>query len=494
MQKNIPLLVATIIVALSPSAPCAAQTQAQFATVKKSLVRITVTTQEPDYRVPWAPGSVGGGIGTGFLIDGNRFMTNAHVVSNTRMLTIEKDGDPKKYIAEVEHIAHDCDLAVLKATDPAVYKGMKPLTLGGIPAIESTVNVYGFPIGGTRMSVTRGIVSRTDFQNYTHSGIDQHLAIQIDAAINPGNSGGPVLQDNKVVGVAFQGYSGDVAQSVGYMIPTPVIRRFLKDIQDTHYDRYVDLALSYNNLNNPAQRRALGLPDNDQGVLVSSVMADGSCDGALKPGDVLLEVDGHPISSDATIEMDGEQVDMPEVVERKYKGDKVTFKVLRDKKEQLVDVTLRPIDPYLIQGNAYDVNPRYVLFGGLLFQPMDRGYIDANNVNDLRIRYFYDHFVSDEVYKEYPEPVILSTILPDPINTYLTSYRQSIVESVNGKPIKKLDDLAAALDERSDFYEIRLIGEGRPIVLERAKVEEARPRILQRYRVLSERNLRAERN
>ena len=78
------------------------------------------------------------------------------------------------------------------------------------------------------MSVTTGIVSRVDFQLYTHSSIDQHLAIQISAQINPGNSGGPVMQNGKVVGVAFQGYSGDVAQGVAYMIPTPVINRFLR--------------------------------------------------------------------------------------------------------------------------------------------------------------------------------------------------------------------------------------------------------------------------
>ena len=53
----------------------------------------------------------------------------------------------------------------------------------------------------------------------------------------PGNSGGPVMQNAKVVGVAFQGYSGDVAQGVAYMIPTPVIQRFLKDIEDGHYDQ-----------------------------------------------------------------------------------------------------------------------------------------------------------------------------------------------------------------------------------------------------------------
>ena len=89
---------------------------------------------------------------------------------------------------------------------------MVPLKFGGIPDLESTVSAYGYPIGGERMSVTTGIVSRIDFQLYTHSSIDQHLAIQISAQINPGNSGGPVMQNGKVVGVAFQGYSGDVAQ------------------------------------------------------------------------------------------------------------------------------------------------------------------------------------------------------------------------------------------------------------------------------------------
>ena len=77
------------------------------------------------------------------------------------------------------------------------------------------------------------------------------------------------MQNGKVVGVAFQGYSGDVAQGVAYMIPTPVIQRFLKDIADGHYDRYVDLGITYSKLQNPAQRRFLGLQDDDRGVLVT---------------------------------------------------------------------------------------------------------------------------------------------------------------------------------------------------------------------------------
>ena len=236
-------------------------------------------------------------------------MTNAHVVSNSRYLTVERDGDPNKYRARVLFVAHDCDLALITVTAPEFFKNMVPLKFGGIPALESTVSAYGYPIGGERMSVTTGIVSRIDFQLYTHSSIDQHLAIQISAQINPGNSGGPVMQNGKVVGVAFQGYSGDVAQGVAYMIPTPVINRFLKDISNGHYDKYVDLGMTYSKLQNPAQRRFLGLKDDDRGVLVSSVVEAGPSEWILHPGDVLLSIDDHPIASDAIVELEGERAE-----------------------------------------------------------------------------------------------------------------------------------------------------------------------------------------
>src|SRR5207302_902059 len=289
--------------------------------IQKSLVRITSTEVEPDYRAPWNTGAIGRGVGAGFVIDGPRIMTNAHVVSNTRYLTVERDGDPNKYPARVVFVAHDCDLALITVDSPEFFKNMVPLGFGGIPELESTVSAYGYPIGGERMSVTTGIVSRIDFQLYTHSSIDQHLAIQISAQINPGNSGGPVMQDGKVVGVAFQGYSGDVAQGVAYMIPTPVIKRFLQDISNGHYDEYPDLAITYAKLQNPAQRKFLGLKDDDRGILLSSVTATGPADGILYPGDVLLAIDGHPIASDANVEVEGERAQFEEVVERKFKGD-----------------------------------------------------------------------------------------------------------------------------------------------------------------------------
>ncbi len=463
--------------------------QAQIAGVRKSMVRVSTTSQDPDYKVPWNPGNIARGVGAGFIIDGPRIMTNAHVISNAKFIVVERENDPKKYPARVKYVAHDCDLAVLEVAEPSFYQGLQPLEIGGIPKLESSVSVYGYPIGGERLSVTRGVVSRIDFQSYTHSAVDSHLACQIDAAINPGNSGGPVLQGGKVVGVAFQGYSGDVAQNTGYMIATPVIQHFLTDISDGHYDKYVDLAIAQVKLQNDAERRALGLQDDNTGVMVGAVVPGGSGSDALKVGDVILALDDQRVASDGFVEIDGDRVEMAEVVERKFKGDPLKLHILRDKQEMDVTIQLRPAWPYLIQSNFYDVRPRFVLFGGLLFQPLSRDFLEAYGIDDLRVRYFYDSFVSRSIFLKHPEVVILSQVLPDPINAYIEEYRNAIVSEVNGHEIKRLEDLAAAFAEPSDYYVIKCIGEGRPIVLERSQVEAARNRIKTAYNVVTEQNL-----
>ncbi|MEY4300579.1 MAG: hypothetical protein RIR25_1815, partial [Verrucomicrobiota bacterium] len=192
----VPRFLALFAVAAGLALPASA-----VAEPSQSMVRISTTSQQPDYTSPWNPPTVSDGVGAGFIIEGKRIMTNAHVVSNATFVTVLKEGDPTLWPARVVYIAHDCDLALLEVDDPSFFENTKPLDFGGIPALESEVSVYGYPIGGDRLSVTRGIVSRVDFQVYTHSAIDSHLTIQIDAAINPGNSGGPVMQAGRVVGV-----------------------------------------------------------------------------------------------------------------------------------------------------------------------------------------------------------------------------------------------------------------------------------------------------
>ena len=453
----------------------------------EAIVNIECNSVEADYQTPWNPATPGGGTGTGFLIGPNLFMTNAHVVSDASRLSIRKVGDPTPYRAKVKFIAHDCDLAILELLKPAkAFENVKPLVLGNeVPKLDTTVKVIGFPIGGERISVTRGVVSRVDYQGYTHSGVDQHLAIQIDAAINPGNSGGPVLQDGAVIGVAFQGYSGDVAQNTGYMIPVPVMKRFLKDVEDGSYDRYVDLSIAHFEILNPAQRKALKLPDDDAGVLVSNVDGDGSCWNVLNPGDVLLAIDGHTIESNGSIDIDGEQMEMAEVVERKFAGDKLKLRVWRGGKQEEVEITLKNTDHYLMAAHKYEQRPQYVTFAGLVFQPMDSPLMAAHSPTNLRTRYYFQYFSNDALYKERPQPVIFTSVLPDSINAYAREFTGQIVDEINGVKILRLKDVDEALkkDPEGGFITVKLLGEGRPIVLDKTAAAAAQKRIMAKYGV-----------
>ena len=453
------------------------------------MVRIEVAIQDPDYRAPWDAGHIEGGVGSGFIISGKRILTNAHVVSNARFITITREGVSHPYIAHVKFIAHDCDLAIVSVDDDTFFNGTKELALGGVPHIESGVSVYGYPLGGERLSVTRGVVSRIDFEVYSHSEVDSHLVIQIDAAINPGNSGGPVLQNGKVVGVAFQGYSGDVAQNVGFMIPTPVIGRFLTDISKGSYTGYTDLSISYRPLISPTSRRALGVDQPDVGILVTDVQEKGSSAGHLQSGDVLLSVDNHTISSDGRVNLDGSSVEMAEVVEQKFAGDKVAFNILRNGKPLTVEFPLTGTWPFHMQSLAYDEKPRYILYGGLLFQPLERNFMDAIGGSDLRVRREFEDFVDRHLYLERPEVVILSSVLDDPVNKDCDGLHPGIVDSINGKIIRCLNDVQAAFKVPATYDVITMMGNGVPIVLKRDEVLKATPRILERYRVPSSQNL-----
>jgi hypothetical protein len=85
-----------------------------------------------------------------------------------------------------------------------------------------------------------------------------------------------------------------------------------------------------------------------------------------------------------------------------------------------------------------------------------------------------------------PEVIVLSKILPDPINAYISHSNNSIVHKINNKVVSTLEDVSASFKEPNDYYVIQLLDKGRPIVIERKAAMDAKGRILNRYAVLKE--------
>jgi S1-C subfamily serine protease len=455
---------------------------------EKSVVQIITGYQEPNWSAPWIFDIPHFASGTGFLIDGDRILTNAHVVAWTKQLLVRKYHDPQKYVATVEFVAHDVDLAILKVDDPNFYKGMRPLTLGTLPEVRSQVVTYGFPAGGEQISYTRGVVSRIEVESYVHIGNRAFLAVQTDAAINPGNSGGPVIQDDKVVGVAFEGLPG--LQNTGYFIPTVIIQHFLTDIKDGTYDGVPESGIVTSGLQNPAYRRMLKLPDDSKrGMRVDRVLDIPTTQALIKPEDVILKIGDFPVDEDATITYHGNTVGATVAFDLAQNNDVVPLEIWRDGKDMTVQLPVKVYTADRAQGNQYDVLPPYYIYGGLVFTGLSLDYLkglghDVNAITgrDLIYELVYRHLEDPANWR--PEPVVLASILDHPVNADLTTRGEAMVDKINGVRIDRLTDVPKAFAAATGAYDIvEFLPDHHFEVLDHAAAGKATPDILTTYSV-----------
>lgn len=469
------------------------QPEAVFAinlpSLRQALVKIQATSNAPSMSQPWRRLPSGASSGTGFYIGDGRILTNAHVVASSSFLTVQRDGDPRALPAYVKFIAHDCDLAIIEAEDKHLFDHVKSLELGHVPKLRSPVSTIGFPTGGDQLSVTDGIVSRISYRRYIHHGSARHLLVQVDSAINPGNSGGPVVQGRSVVGVAFQ--SMTQAENTGYIIPTPVIRRFLKDVEDGRYDGHPDdgLEVMESAMSNPATRAFHGLSEGSGGVKVAHVGSWAPTAGLLMPGDIILKIDGRPIGVDGRIDFQGERVDFRTIFDLKQLGEKAIFTVNRQGLSREIVVTVKSDAPHPESSHVYAKHPKYYVYGGLVFMSLsrsllrswgDKWYKDAPQL--LRYLDIFGNY--DPTFQGLSDIVVLTKRLPDGVNAYATENLFGVVTFVDQTPISSLRSLADALEKGTKEYTfIRFHGSDDPLVLSRSAVEKAQTDILKKYGV-----------
>ncbi len=460
--------------------------------VEQSVVRITNYQQTPDWQEPWRLSPTISNTGSGFLIEGGLILTNAHVVSDSRMLLVNKHSNPEPSIARVYAVAHDSDLALLAVEDPEFQNDLTPLQFGKLPPLQSRVRAYGYPQGGQDLSRTEGVVSRIEFGTYVHPGIDAHLLVQTDSAINPGNSGGPVIQDDKVVGVAFQ--SNLRLNDVGYFIPTPLIQRFLKDIEDGQYDGVPEIGIQTSSLLNRHLRDYLQLPEGQEGVIVERVLPGSSADGRLQPGDVLLEVDSQQLDLAGMVPYKGQIVDFFIASEEKQVGDPLPLKIWRNGTLQQVTLELKP-PPFSNElRNSYDRLPEYRIYGGLVFVVLSRNLIQSQQGFPPVLAYEHWFREAEQPGTRRQQVVVISQVLPLSCNSGYAGLENYVVNEVNGIRINSLAHLDAVLEHLPDgerFVVFKSEWSPTPIILNRQEVEAQEPELFKRYGIPALKRLEA---
>jgi serine protease Do len=273
-----------------------------------------------------APSQPFKGQGSGFIISSDGLiLTNAHVVREAKEVTV-KLNDRREFAAKVLGTDTTTDVAVLRID----AKNLPTVRLGDPQSLEvgDPVLAIGAPYG-FEQTATSGIVSA---KGRSLPGDAMVPFIQTDAAVNPGNSGGPLFDGSgAVVGINAQIYSQTGGfQGLSFSIPINVALKVKDQIVATGKASHGRLGVVIQDLNQGlAESFGLDRPD---GALVSKVAPDSAAAAAgLKPGDVILEVNGEPVQRSGSLSSR---------VGLSAPGDKIKLKVWRDKSAKEIEAKL----------------------------------------------------------------------------------------------------------------------------------------------------------
>eukprot|EP00798_Chlamydomonas_sp_ICE-L_P019876 gene19876-26576_t len=352
------------------------------------FAQVFVIHCEPNFSLPWQRKRQYASSSTGFIIDGQRILTNAHCIdhhtqvklkrrgSNEKFeaavlaigaecdlvklkgqgsdekfvatvlaigaVKLKRRGSDEKFVATVLAIGAECDLALLTVDDPRFWESSESVKFGVLPALQDPVMVVGYPIGGDTMSVTSGV--QPDFHTYTLAGASELLGIQIDAAINSGNSGGPAFSEEGLcIGVAFQSLKHEDAENIGYVIPTPVVQHFINDYErNKRYTGFPWLGLEWQKTESPDLREMLKMKPNQKGVMVRRLepTAAASKKGVLQAlgTDCSGKQVGKTLTIDQNIEFDEIESCYTKAIPKKYVNEEATLRLLHAGKEVTVKV------------------------------------------------------------------------------------------------------------------------------------------------------------
>jgi len=352
-------------------------------------------------------------LGSGVVIGSDGYiLTNNHVIENAESIKVsfEDDGNIRSGL-DAKVIGRDpkTDLALIKI-EPKGDLTAAPLGDSSILEVGDWVIAIGNPfnLGHT---VTVGVVSAKGRALNTNNALDDF--IQTDASINPGNSGGPLLNlKGEVIGIntAIASRTGQSA-GIGFAVPINMAKDILPQLKTSGRVIRGQLGVTIQSQWNDTMTREFGV---DHGALISDVTKGSAADKAgLKRGDVIVEYNSKPLTEGNTL---------PKLVAATKPGSDVKLKIIRDKKEKIVTVTVGTMkDTELASGESELEDERGTAELGLSVKDLD-----AETARQL------------EMEKE--EGVIVTRVKVNSPAEEADIQRGDVILEINRKPIKTVDD------------------------------------------------------
>jgi serine protease Do len=427
---------------------------------KDTVVQVHAQVTQFNWLEPYKTPKQGEATGSGFFINKKGdIVTNYHIVSEASNVQIQiPTFGMERFDVDVVGVSPERDIALLKITKESferINKKINPipfLNLGDSDLIMRTQEVLalGYPLGQTRLKSTLGIVSgreRIGFFGY----------IQVTTPLNPGNSGGPALNtEGKVIGINSRGILS--AQNVGYIIPINEVKSALKDIYNIQLLRKPMLGCIFT-MATYEMIKYFGNPE-PGGWYIAKVFDNSLLKGIdVKEDDMLYAINGHSIDmyGELNVSWSEDKVTLFELLNRYKIGDTLNFSIYRKGKpmEFSFKLTDKYLPPIRVIYPEFESNAiKYEIIGGVVVMELS-----LNHVN-LLIQGNSDLVKYGSPENQHKRSLIITHIFPNSQAYKARVLRPGgVIEQVNDKEIKTLDDFRAAvlLSKNNDYLTIKTI-------------------------------------
>jgi S1-C subfamily serine protease len=456
--------------------------------VDNAVVQVLVTAQEVDPFTPWQKRAPYTRQGYGVVVDSTRVITLESLTRNATLVEIQCARSAQKIPAAVELADSQVDLAVLRVKPGAVPGPARRTSLTGYVKPAATLQAVQFD---NTLEIQKGGVQ---FLRVSMAGLPAApystllYTLLVDIAIN--GHGAAVINDGKLAGLIL---SYDRSARTATMVPGPTIQRFMDDVAAPPYKGFAYAGFVWQPLVDPVKRDYLGVRQDGRGVVMLAALPGSGAFGALKPSDVILEWDGHAVDTLGFYE-DEElgRMALPYLIQgRRKPGDTVPARVVRNRQELVVNVPLSRRDEAssLIPEDVEGEQPKYLVDGGLMIRELTGRYLKARGNDWLRNvdpRLAHTYLTRQHLPATPGERVVVLTgVLPDPINIDYQDFRDEVVLAVNGQPVRNMDDVFRAVAADGHVRRLRLQSIGVDIVLDAAQLTSANARLARLYRLPS---------
>jgi S1-C subfamily serine protease len=332
-------------VAVAPAPVTAPNWVALAQTLKPAVVNVSmkrVAQAAPENVDPFfqqffgrVPPKVQHGLGSGFVINADGYVvTNNHVVEDVRDPNAGASfdvvfSDNRKVSAKLVGRDPQTDVAVLQVA----AQSLKAAALGNSDdaPVGASVVAIGSPLGEFQNTVTHGVLSAKGRRVAETQDIFLEDLLQTDAAINEGNSGGPLIwvATHQVIGMNTLVASN--ATGLGFAISSNTVRTIADELIRNGKIVRGFIGIQYQQLS-PRQGAQIGLPGGTAGIIVTQVVSNSPAQQAgLRPNDIITKVNDQRLDAEHPL---------VSVMVKFRPGDKVTLTLIRDSKQQTVELTL----------------------------------------------------------------------------------------------------------------------------------------------------------